>query len=419
MGMVENLRMNRIFPTTQMNLGWTGQLPQYGGSDPLDDIVNRFSRQETPTSGRLQQVAKQNAGGVESTTHQQPLRFGGVVEQSNPGADILSRAKVNAEQLWNGYKQPQTTAGQVLAGSGIKPNDQDPGMTKAVENLDVDKQLNSEFKKSQINENKARTNEINNRENITEDKAWKIITITDPSNPTKQINARYNTITNKTEPIVLPNSGIITTTTKQGDLIKEKENETARFEANKAFREKSQAALDTLNELSSVDEQGNEKLNPNTQTATGWSANIPGLEYIPGGTGTGVASAHASIERLRNLLTLDLLQEIKKQSKSGATGFGQMNLRELGVLENSASKLAKMNQGEPEYAAELNRIRQKLTNILAQKDGFNGGSNSDGVVDDSTGNNTDTTPQVMEKPVPGMSGVMAVSKDGGKTWQVK
>lgn len=384
MSFVQKLRMNNIFPTGGMNLGFSGQLPRYGGSDPMRDIVDNYAvprsmpqpRQPAPAStGALNRIAGRMA------EPEQPLRFGGVVgHDSNPGADILRRASANAERIYAGYSEPQVTAGEILGRAGIKQNDQDPGMTAAIQGLDMDKQLNRDAKQAQIDSDKARTKEILNRENLTEDKAWKVITITDPNDPTKQINARYNTISNKVEPIDLPNGGIITNTTRQADMVKQKEAEAAKTEASRAFKERAQLALDTLNELSTVDEAGNEVLKPDTQTATGWSANIPGLELIPG-MGPGVAGARASVDRLKNLLTLDLLQEIKKQSKTGATGFGQMNLRELGVLENSASKLSKMNQSEPGYATELNNIRKKLTEILSQEGGFTGPQGAVGTED--------------------------------------
>jgi hypothetical protein len=393
MSFVQKLRMNNIFPTGGMNLGWSGQLPQYGGADPMEDITSRYAIPQEPRpmprqssgdggGGALGRIAQQAAASPQ-------LQFDGVRGgDSNPGADILRRATANAERIYAGYDDPQITAGEILGKAGIKANDQDPGFTKAVENLDVDKQLGSEYKRSQIEENKARTAEINNRENLTEDKAWKVITITDPTDPTKQINARYNSITNKTEPIVLPNNGVITNTTRQADMLKERDNQIARAEGSKAFKERAQLALDTLNQLSDESADG-ESLKDNTKWITGLSANF-GTHLTPGG-----AAAKASVEQLRNLLTLDLLQEIKKQSKSGATGFGQMNLRELGVLENSASKLAATNMDEGEYAKELNKIRKKLTEILAQEGGFTGGEKTSA---DKTSDTPATTPSATQAP---------------------
>ena len=62
------------------------------------------------------------------------------------------------------------------------------------------------------------------------------------------------------------------------------------------------------------------------------------------------------------MLTLDRLQSLRKESKTGATGFGSnMNQKEFGTLINSASKLATMNQAEPAFANELGRIRTLLS----------------------------------------------------------
>lgn len=174
MGFVQNLRMNRVFPTGGMNLGWSGELPMYGGDDPLRDITNNFAIQREPAQmrnpsgggGALTRVAQQNA-----QPQQQPLRFGGVVgPQSNPGADILERATANAERMWQDYKKPQITAGEILAKAGIKPNEQFPGFKETVEGLDIDKQLDREAKRTNIDATKQRIQQGERRLNLAEEK---------------------------------------------------------------------------------------------------------------------------------------------------------------------------------------------------------------------------------------------------------
>lgn len=174
MGFVQNLRMNRVFPTGGMNLGWSGELPMYGGSDPLRDITDNFAIDRAPRQantsvggggGALQRVAQNNVQA------QEPLKFGGVVGPwSNPGADILERAKDSAERIYAGYSKPQITAGEILAKAGIKPNEQFPGFKETVEGLDVDKQLDREAKRTNIDATKQRIQQGERRLNLAEEK---------------------------------------------------------------------------------------------------------------------------------------------------------------------------------------------------------------------------------------------------------
>lgn len=59
--------MNNIFPTTGMNLGFSGELPKFGGSDPLHEMLDLFDartkeQDNQVPSGNLQRIAKQNIG---------------------------------------------------------------------------------------------------------------------------------------------------------------------------------------------------------------------------------------------------------------------------------------------------------------------------------------------------------------------
>lgn len=59
--------MNNIFPTGGMNLGFSGNLPQYGGSDPLDEIVNLYEDmvERRNSTANLSRIAQQAAQPIE------------------------------------------------------------------------------------------------------------------------------------------------------------------------------------------------------------------------------------------------------------------------------------------------------------------------------------------------------------------
>lgn len=73
------------------------------------------------------------------------------------------------------------------------------------------------------------------------------------------------------------------------------------------------------------------------------------------------------IESIKNKLTLSIIQMMKQASKTGATGLGALNLKELGVLENAASTIDPY-LGEKHLRAEFKRIEDKLKLILQDAD---------------------------------------------------
>lgn len=192
-------------------------------------------------------------------------------------------------------------------------------------------------------------------------KGWAIGTIPDPNDPTKTIGVRYNVDTGAIEPIKFGGKGtaITPTTGKSGNANQASDN----------LKQKAQETLDALNEI--MDEKGN--LTGPAQSAVGKSRML-GLQYIPG---TDALAGDAAINRLKSLLIVDLIGEMKAQSKTGATGFGQLNMKELGVLENAASKLnAKLD--EPTFLAEVKRIKERLQKILMDGTPTDKGANNGG-----------------------------------------
>jgi hypothetical protein len=100
-------------------------------------------------------------------------------------------------------------------------------------------------------------------------------------------------------------------------------------------------------------------LNPGILVATGWKNWDPN-QYKPESPQRRAVRAQ---ENLKDLLTLSLIGDMKEQSKTGATGFGQLTGRELDVLERAASRLD-WAQDEATLTQELIEILEKLERIM-------------------------------------------------------
>lgn len=79
-------------------------------------------------------------------------------------------------------------------------------------------------------------------------------------------------------------------------------------------------------------------------------------------------AANASIDRIRARMVTDLMAKMKAQSRTGATGFGQLTEKELKLLQDAAAKL---NPGLPEqvFEKELQRIRRDLERMVMEPTG--------------------------------------------------
>lgn len=81
---------------------------------------------------------------------------------------------------------------------------------------------------------------------------------------------------------------------------------------------------------------------------------------IPGGK---AANAQALLEQLKSSLAIGKIQEMKAQSRTGATGFGQLSERELKVLEDAAGRLQR-TQSLDAARKELTVIRQHMQTVI-------------------------------------------------------
>lgn len=144
-----------------------------------------------------------------------------------------------------------------------------------------------------------------------------------------------------------------------------------------AVRKTTQSAIAELDEL--LDKDGN--LRPHTADAVGKSRILGNVSEFAGlGSLTpSTTKGRAGINSLKGKLVLDLIGQMKAQSKTGATGFGAMNQKELAILEASASKLANTDMADDDFRDELKRIRERLNLIMQDQ---SGGSDADKKADD-------------------------------------
>lgn len=153
----------------------------------------------------------------------------------------------------------------------------------------------------------------------------------------------------------------------QGKIDAAKEKETDKQKTADTARNAALASIDdtagALDEL--IDANG--QLKPGVSGATGIDAI---RSYIPG---TSAADAKARIDRLQSRLTIDLLGEMKRQSRTGASGFGALSEKELGVLQNAAARLGQ-SQSDESFRQALVDVRKQLAGMRQRAAGPSAGA---------------------------------------------
>ena len=149
----------------------------------------------------------------------------------------------------------------------------------------------------------------------------------------------------------------------QDKLDVSREKREAGVKADSLKRDNALRMADDLTEV--VDEL----LDPQTGTLTPGASAIVGLRMpfasmVPESQ---AADAKAALDRLVGQLVIDLMREMKEQSRTGATGFGQLNEAELALLLASTTKLTNRNMSEAAFATELKRIRDKVRLIYQEQ----------------------------------------------------
>lgn len=89
--------------------------------------------------------------------------------------------------------------------------------------------------------------------------------------------------------------------------------------------------------------------------------NIPGTQAYDNGV---------AINRLKGMLTLDLINQMRQASKTGSTGFGRITNQELNLLQNAAAQLDP-GQDPKKFEQQLALIKEKLNEVLLPSDSSN------------------------------------------------
>lgn len=153
---------------------------------------------------------------------------------------------------------------------------------------------------------------------------------------------RINKVTGQVEPIMAGNGQFSTST--------------AASVANEQTKEKTNAQ--TMSAIQAISDLEN---SPGLNPAVGFK----GLtNYLPG---TAAQSFKAQLERVKGLLTLPALQQMK--------GFGVLSDRDMAVIQSSIAAL-NTNMSENDFRTELSRIKTALSNSLTSS-GSSSESNND------------------------------------------
>lgn len=333
MSFLSNLRLAGI------TKGMTGtpydDIPK--GPDPMMEMINLYQQlQQQQQQPQIQNIAQS----MVPQQGQGQVRIGGSL---NP--NLAAQSAWDEQQFFSQFNKPEP-----VQSSTVKSNGQPVFPVPVDPNTEKDKELDRDVKRANIKATNARAEGQGK---------LKVVNIADPEDPKRMISANYDEETGTVTPIKIDGGKIQPGASAKVNATNV-ENEKRKVQEDDLTRKKATDALGILDQL--ADAKGN--LTPDTQTATGYSANMPYLDKMPFGIGTGAASAGGKIDQLESMLTLDLIADLKARSKTGATGFGALNLKELGVLQSAASRLKTRNMSEPEFAKALKEIREQLSLAL-------------------------------------------------------
>jgi hypothetical protein len=122
--------------------------------------------------------------------------------------------------------------------------------------------------------------------------------------------------------------------------------------ARNAAQVRSQQTIDVLKELADFDPvTGKATLKPGAANLFG--AQNPLARLVPG---SDTNNSAAALRRLTGTAVIDLINEMKNQSATGATGFGSLSGSEGKLLETSASELGSPLISDERAATELERM---------------------------------------------------------------
>lgn len=212
---------------------------------------------------------------------------------------------------------------------------------------------------SQLDEmNLSASNAMARTEVTAGSKGWVIGEVTDPNDPTKKISVRINQDTGDVKPITMGGQQVDASKTGNAPPVDNAQVQKQNQEIQDKTRE-SLAVIDELmdknNKLKNTAGIGFAGIGPlNTR-------NIPGTQAYDNGV---------AINRLKGMLTLDLINQMRQASKTGSTGFGRITNQELNLLQNAAAQLDP-GQDPKKFEQQLALIKEKLNEVLLPSDSSN------------------------------------------------
>lgn len=126
------------------------------------------------------------------------------------------------------------------------------------------------------------------------------------------------------------------------------------------MRGRAQTMLDAIDKLLVVDDATDAVLDLTDEAKALFGPMTPAgaRPYLPW-----AADASAALQQIVGQQIVDLIADMKAQSRTGATGFGQLSVRELDVLEAAATQLTR-RLSEPQALSELKKLREKMALVM-------------------------------------------------------
>jgi len=130
----------------------------------------------------------------------------------------------------------------------------------------------------------------------------------------------------------------------------------ATAKTNQDIQDKARESLAVIDELMGNDNK--------LKSTSGIGMLGTATRHIPG---TEAYNNAVVVNRLKGVLTLDLIQQMRAASRSGSTGFGRITNKELDLLQNAASQLDP-SQTPEKFEEQLKIVKEKLNKILLPSD---------------------------------------------------
>ncbi len=130
---------------------------------------------------------------------------------------------------------------------------------------------------------------------------------------------------------------------------KQQEAQMAKENADKSMKESAQSTIDTIETV----KKG--------KNFFGFAGKVPSIPYLTGDYGKRKEWEN-NVNNLLSNKVVEVMQNMKRVSKTGATGFGQLNKSELDLLKNASTKITRDLTPDlaVKYLDELENVNKKL-----------------------------------------------------------